>query len=87
MTYTYKELHKLLRENIVNVRFTKRDGSERLMICTLMDEYLPETANLAIARDPQEKNMNVWDLEVQGWRGFKMFSIKSIELDHSKVVL
>jgi len=81
--FTYDELFEMLRANILAVTFTKRDGSERIMICTLMDEHLPQSANLSKGRDPQE--MNVWDVECQGWRGFKMFSIISVETDHNNV--
>lgn len=31
----------MLRDSVVTVTFTKVDGSERVMKCTLMSEYVP----------------------------------------------
>ena len=43
----YKKSRKwligLLESSPVEVTFTKRDGTERVMNCTLQPEYLPET--------------------------------------------
>ena len=36
--FKYDELKKKLREGIVEVTFTKKDGTERVMMCTLSEQ-------------------------------------------------
>jgi hypothetical protein len=38
---TKDELVKLLKEKVVEVTFTKLDGEDRVMPCTLIESYLP----------------------------------------------
>ena len=42
MTITREDLVDRLKQSVVNVEFTKADGSERLMNCTLKLENIPE---------------------------------------------
>ena len=41
MVFTKENLLELLRNNLVTVTFTKVDGTERTMTCTLLGEYVP----------------------------------------------
>ena len=64
------------------VRFTKKDGSERIMICTLCPEFLPlQTAfDLEEAAGKNKENLVVvWDLEKEAWRSFRFDSILDFE--------
>ena len=38
---TKEQLKGFLRENVLSVVFTKKDGSERVMECTLKPDLLP----------------------------------------------
>ena len=56
--------------------FTKKDGTERIMKCTLQEEYLPET--VGGERKKNEDSLAVYDLDVEGWRSFRWDSVKRI---------
>lgn len=68
----------VLHSNEVNVTFTKKDGTERDMRCTLKPELLPkvEITEGKKARKKSETSIAVYDLEVQGWRSFNWRSVK-----------
>ena len=78
------ELKEVLQNGVVTVVFTKVDGSERTMKCTLIPEYMP--ANVAQGQQlltenakPENPNtISVWDIESNGWRSFRVDSIKQI---------
>jgi hypothetical protein len=71
-------LKSILRDNVLKVNFTKKDGSFRSMICTLRADLLPDTIASANARNTSTTSVPVWDLEAQGWRSFNFASIDSI---------
>jgi hypothetical protein len=66
-----------LRNFITTINFTKKDGTERTMRCTLMESVLPprdpDTGVKAHSSDVQP----VWDVEAQGWRSFRWDSVNS----------
>ena len=76
----YKKSRKwligLLESSPVEVTFTKKDGTERIMKCTLQEEYLPET--VGGERKKNEDSLAVYDLDVEGWRSFRWDSVKRI---------
>ncbi len=68
----------------VNVIFTKVDGTERTMRCTLVPAKLP-----VIVEDPEkpkkERKQNpdvlpVFDLDKNEWRSFRWSSVKSYDI-------
>lgn len=71
----YDTLRDALQHEIVSVRFTKADGSSRLMKCTTDSERIPEDklpmrgAMKPIRRDPDL--YHVFDLEKGEWRSFR----------------
>lgn len=69
-------LTELLQERPVEIVFTKKDGTERTMKCTLMEKYLPETASSD--RPKNTEALAVYDLEKEGWRSFRWDSIKQV---------
>ena len=75
-----EELIDDLNKGFVKVTFTKKDGTERVMNCTLKSEYLPEDYKSDVAPDAKKKvNRNilaVWDIDVSGWRSFRVDSVK-----------
>jgi hypothetical protein len=78
----------LLRENVLLVNFTKKDGTERVMKCTLKEDMIPQEMkpkktekvvsedSVAVAR-PKE-SISVFDVDVVGWRSFRFDSVKDI---------
>jgi hypothetical protein len=73
----------LLRENVLQVTFTKKDGSTRVMNCTLAEQHLQpnESGNkAATVRKQSDAAMPVWDVLENGWRAFRWDSIKSISV-------
>jgi hypothetical protein len=84
MVFTKENLIDMLRNNIVTVTFTKVDGSERTMKCTLLGEYVPNNGSsgqvLLQENSGGDNNISVWDTETQGWRSFRVSSVKSISM-------
>ena len=73
-------LLSLLRSEIVELTFTKKDGTERIMKCTLAEQKIPyENAPKGVERKKSEEAVAVFDLENQSWRSFRWDSLKNIE--------
>jgi hypothetical protein len=73
-----KWLKNVLETDVVEVTFTKKDGSERIMKCTLKEDVLPEVQNKE-AKEKSQEAIAVWDVESEGWRSFRWDSIKSVK--------
>lgn len=81
---TKDELTKILKERVVTVTFKKKDETVRKMICTLSEEYLPESEPLVEGEVKKSKKENpdtlpVWDLEKLAWRSFRVDSVVEYE--------
>jgi hypothetical protein len=63
------EVVKLLLENICEISFTKADGTQRLMVGTLIEDYLEKTAGESVRPD---NVVVLWDLEKDTWRSFRL---------------
>lgn len=70
-----------LTEGIFKVVFTKVDGSERTMLCTLKPDLLPEvqTSKSEEKRTEALSALRVFDLEKKDWRAFRVDAVKSFE--------
>jgi len=80
MMWTKQSVAELARENVIRVTFTKSDGTERIMVCSLMDQYLPpimEDAEVITKDNPNV--LAVMDLQARGWRSFRINSIIKVE--------
>jgi hypothetical protein len=76
------DLKKLLHEKVLTVLFTKKDGTKRSMICTLLPEHLPivdkkEGDEVKPIKKQSEESLAVWDMESKAWRSFRIDSIVS----------
>jgi len=94
MGFSKEEIRSQLKESICRVVFTKADGSERVMRCTLLDDIIRpfieeiEKRNSKLilegktptVRAENPNLLSVIDLDVNSWRSFKIDSIKSIEV-------
>ena len=80
MIGTRDRLITRLTEGKLNVTFTKKNGEERTMLCTLMSEFLPETKET----EKEDKKVNEevlagGDLEKEAWRSFRLDSISNVQ--------
>lgn len=82
--FTRDGLIDLLRHNVVSVTFTKVNGEERVMRCTLQANYIPnaltQNGELIVEKKTNSNNVSVWDTETQGWRSFRVNSVKSVSV-------
>lgn len=80
---TASDVREILKENIVEVQFEKRDGSIRTMFCTLIKEFLPSKGEYILTQptEPSENIITCWDLECDDWRSFRLDSVKSLEAE------
>jgi hypothetical protein len=79
------ELKELLQNGVATVVFEKSNGELREMRCTLQASYLPpqepQLLQEGVTPNKRAENLNVlsvWDIENNGWRSFRMDSIKNI---------
>ena len=71
-----------LRMGPVNVVFTKKDGTEREMKCTLQEGVVvPHEKTTERVKDENLETLAVWDLDKNAWRSFRLDSIKSVSFD------
>lgn len=80
--YLKEDLKKLLHKKILTVLFTKKDGTKRSMICTLLPEHLPvvdkqEGDEVKPLKKQSEESIAVWDIETKAWRSFRIDSVIS----------
>ena len=73
-------LSGILKINTVEVTFTKKDGTERVMNCTLEPSKLPpvEVTENKKPRKENTNNMRVFDLDKNEWRSFTIKNVKHI---------
>ena len=75
-------LRGVLRTERVNVCFTKADGTERWLHCTLHPELIPIVENKdAPQRKTSESAQSVWDIEAQAWRSFRWDRVKEFSFN------
>lgn len=77
----FDRIKEMLRNQELTITFTKKDGTERVMRCTLDPNKLPvqENTESNTKRKINTDTMSVFDLDVQGWRSFTKKSVKSID--------
>ena len=72
-------LTNLLHDGVVSVAFTKKDGTEREMACTLDENIIPkEFAPKGVERSKPVDSIAVFDVEKSEWRSFRWDSVKLI---------
>jgi hypothetical protein len=79
-------LEKLKNEEEVSIRFTKADGSIRLMKCTLNFDVIPKRSQPKKIDLPKilklinkNKILHVYDLEKQEWRAIPLDRIEWLD--------
>jgi hypothetical protein len=75
-----KELFDRLANNVVDLYFTKVDGSKRRMKATLMSSVTGE-APIAprYSEETDESGLfSVWDIDNAGWRSFRIERVSTV---------
>ena len=72
----------MLRLGPATVTFTKADGTDRVMQCTLEEDKLPkvEIKEGAKTRKESTTSMRVFDLEKNEWRSFTLKKVKQVNI-------
>ena len=75
---------KDLREYVIEVHFTKVNGEDRVMRCTLRPDLLPQTYTTDITEEKKFHKENpavisAWDVTKGGWRSFRIDSVKYVQ--------
>ena len=72
------DIRELLKEGVIEVKFTKKDGSLRVMKCTLKEDLIPtEHAPKGTGKVKSNSDViSVFDVENNGWRSFNYATIK-----------
>lgn len=86
--YARDAVLKDLRENVLEVTFTKVDGSQRIMRCTLDSRYLPPQITENHVRHIDEEHLKkenlstiaAWDVQNGGWRSFRIDSLHYVQV-------
>lgn len=86
--YSRDDLLKDLRSNVVEILFTKVNGEQRTMRCTLQERLLPESYVNSDDEKQQEKDFHsknpdtlaVWDVQKAGWRSFRINSVQYCQI-------
>lgn len=79
MTITREDLVDRLKQSVVSVVFTKADGSERTMNCTLKLENIPEDQHPKSTIKSESDQIRVFDTDIDAWRSFNFGSVKTID--------
>lgn len=69
-----------LKMGPVTVTFTKKDGTERAMKCTLKEDLmLPYDKKTDRVKEENKEILAVYDIEKESWRSFRLDSITKVE--------
>ena len=75
-------LNSMLKIGPATVTFNKKDGTERVMNCTLQEDQLPvvELKEDTKPRKESTTSLRVFDLEKNEWRSFTIKSVTRIQI-------
>lgn len=78
-------MKEMLQTSQCRVIFTKVNGEERNMVCTLKEGIIPKASKDPITqkkvRDISEEVLAVWDVKAEGWRSFRVANVVSFICD------
>ena len=77
-----ESLQELLRNFVAVVTFTKKDGTERVMKCTLkQDIAIPHERKTERVKEPKDDLLPVWDIDASAWRTITVPNILTVEIN------
>lgn len=78
-----ESLQTLLRNFVAVITFTKKDGTERVMKCTLkQDIAIPHERKTERVKEPKDDLLPVWDIETGAWRTITIPNILTVEINN-----
>jgi hypothetical protein len=78
---TRETVASILKMDIAEVTFTKADGSERVMKCTLKSDVVPVVEKKeGPGRAVNDAVLPVWDIDKDSWRSFRIDAITAIRV-------
>jgi WYL_2, Sm-like SH3 beta-barrel fold len=83
MTYTREEVLDKLHRGVIMVTFNKVDGTQRVMRCTLCNDYLPKNGTFLSEVTPRAvapNIVNVWDISENAWRSFDLTRLTGVQV-------
>ena len=80
---TRQEIEISLKRGKFLVDFTKVNGDQRKLLCTLSQKFMPRAefnvSRATAKRQQSTETLSVWDLESESWKSFRINSVKSLE--------
>lgn len=74
------ELREQLSQGLVEVTFTKKDGTERVMVCTTNMDIIPADSHPTRTFNDRDDFYRVYDVEKDGWRSFNEDQITGVNV-------
>ena len=75
-----EEMVEELKENLMQITFTKLDGTTRVMKCTLHKSFTEFVNEATKAKLPtNEEVIPVWDIDNNSWRSFRVASVTDVK--------
>jgi len=79
------DIQATLKDAICNVRFTKVDGSTRILCCTLNPDHIPKGDETPVTKPKNQKPINenvlaVWDLDELRWKSFRISNVEKVDI-------
>ena len=77
-----EEIQSALHAGVCSVTFTKVNGDERDMMCTLRSDIVPAATKTDPITQKKVRNINeevlpVYDIKAEGWRSFRLDKVVS----------
>lgn len=80
-SYSVEQFRNDLRNDVIRVKFTKVDGSERVMHATLLqDVIVPYERKTNREKQRPENMIPVWDADISAWRTIDFNKITEVSL-------
>lgn len=77
-----KDVVEALRAGVCEITFTKVNGEQRVMPCTLKEDLLParnqKDLSFETPKEIKTDVVSVWCVDANGWRSFKLSNFISI---------
>lgn len=81
---TKADLVNNLRQQYADITFTKKDGTLRVMKCTLKEGIaIPHERKTDRVRESKDNILPVWDIEADAWRSVNIETIESVRFYES----
>lgn len=80
MKFDKQDVITKLRDGICVAKFTKKNGEQRVMSCTLNEQILPTAPEGEGKKKPNPDVLSVWDTEVNQWRSFRWDSLSQFHM-------